>query len=178
MDIIGSYIGSNKEAQDFAFMNPSVQVIGDAMLTENGLHYFISEDYPNSYLQLPQISIEWDYEGILTVGSLDLAAFGLTGLMYGWADGNGFQAFGNFTIENWGSHLFWGGTDVPEQFQNVLDAIHIGNNVTDRLLDIIEINGVLFQNGILEGGIKFKNVLTNPFPAVGKTCTIKIKAVN
>lgn len=50
MDIIGSYIGSNKEAQDSAFLKPS-QIITDALLTVGSSNY-ITELTTGNYIKI------------------------------------------------------------------------------------------------------------------------------
>jgi hypothetical protein len=105
----------------------------------------------------------WDFEGVMTVGewtSEDETVY------IGFADGSvEIPAFGLLTG--------FSSVIVFALYEEPVVAIIWGNGETTTV-DKIEINGVLFENGV-QGGVTIFLTETNPFPAVGQTCTIKIK---
>jgi len=110
--------------------------------------------------------IEWDYEGVLTVGEMYT---GETFYLYGYADYEDWDyLFGTLSPSyeyntsygaNW---VFW---------SNEENVIQVSGNV-----DYIYINGEIYDdvNSYLNDNTAF-NLNLNPFPEVGDSCNVKIK---
>lgn len=121
---------------------------------------------------LAEPAIEWDYEGTLTVGQLDISVLGGSGNFYGYnnsANPSAPIAVGSLTgfntiIIGW----FNGNASFPPAGfgANTLIADNYNEDYSK-----IELDGVVFD--LTDGTIY--DVLENPFPAVGETCTVKVK---
>lgn len=100
----------------------------------------------------------WDYEGTMTVGEDGEFKTGFN--MYG-----GVVEFGTLVPEY-----------LPTQcslfFTTEEMSILIHGNIDILKIDDIEITGFTFSN---ISSLSMYNLLSNPFPAVGETCSIKIK---
>lgn len=104
---------------------------------------------------------EWDYEGVMTVGEITEPL-----PLKGFSDGNILPAFG--TLDGFSAWLIFGNMEGS--------GVYVFNffDETPYYTDKVEIDGVLFENGEpTEGTVFFTE--TDPFPAVGQTCTIKVK---
>lgn len=110
-------------------------------------------------------AIEWDYEGVLTVGYTD-TPFSLYGYDSGLMSG-----FGSCVPEMIG-FVFWSDLTFVGLSKGILSTIVIEE--IGYIIDKIEIDGVLFEEGIIGEGTFFA-LEDNPFPVVGGTHNIKIK---
>jgi hypothetical protein len=110
-------------------------------------------------------SSDWDYEGVMTVG--EYTTEDEDSVTYkGFSDGNSFPVFGVLADYN-GFIIF-----IFEEYGVVAVVKLEGENA--YYIDKLEINGVLFENGIDAEGTYFLTE-TDPFTAVGQTCIIKVK---
>jgi SPP1 family predicted phage head-tail adaptor len=138
----------------------------DGTYNENGYTEFEIAENPftgtTAEIKIQGTIVEiWDYTGVLTVGSPDNDRFGF--------DSGNYDIFGSITPE----YLWaYNGFKYIVYIQGVISCTgEIGKIKID--------NEVFIATDILDGLTSFTeekgNPIINPFPAVGETCTIKIK---
>ena len=115
-----------------------------------------------SYIDTITLSGSWDYSGTLTVGYLEWYGSDY----YGWIS----SVYGSINPATIQVSGFSATTGV--YYNDTAGELHVEDNSGKKSCNTIEIDGVSYSgfnsNGILAVG-------SNPFPAEGETCTIKLK---
>jgi len=113
---------------------------------------------------LPYIAPYWDYEGTLTVGFYDNTGQ----YLYGYDSEGEPYNFGSISPMNSDIvSLSWNSDQPPSEPYTIL----VGSLAIDRQISEVYIDGTIYnlsESGTLIG-------ISNPFPAVGESCTIKLK---
>jgi len=109
---------------------------------------------------LNEPAIEWDFEGVMTVGEMTEPF-----LANGFSDGSLLPLFGVLSD-------YIGFVAYSSAIGGVMSVIEVDE--VQYYIYKLEIDGVLFENGVASEGTFFATE-TDPFPAVGETCTIKVK---
>ena len=103
------------------------------------------------------IVVQWDYEGVMTVGS----GFGA---IYGWFDGD----FGSMTPS---VGIQVDGYDPIDQIYSAQNTLRVGTSINVQAANFIEIDGVEYEITGVQTDIG-----TNPFiDKVGEEVTIKLR---
>jgi hypothetical protein len=118
----------------------------------------------------------WDYEGTMTVGFNSETFESNTYDYYGYNSGNyGSMSPTNPQVSGYSEAqiiVFVVGTDSNEDTCGVLSVSNLDSITPVKVCNVIEIDGVEFTGFPFFGGI---SINSNPFPASGETCTIKMK---